>query len=111
MAKNENSEEGIPAADPIVDDNERKSRRGMLKRIGLTAAALAATTLMSSKASAQVERKGSEKPPTEEEILAALKKQGITTLQQLAHNAAASGQALKWTFIVKGKYIYRDDTR
>jgi lambda repressor-like predicted transcriptional regulator len=58
-----------------------------------------------------VEKSTQEKPPTEQEILAALRKQGITTLQQLAHNAAASGQALKWCLIVKGKFVYRDDAR
>jgi len=110
MAKIEENEEGI-SAEPIADDGEGKSRRGMLKRIGLTAAALAATTFMSSKASAQGERKPADKPPTEQEILASLRKQGITTLQQLAHNAAAGGAALTWCFIVKGKFIYRDDAK
>jgi hypothetical protein len=111
MAKLEENEEGIPAAEPTADDDEGKSRRGILRRIGLTAAALAATNFLSSKASAQGERKAQEKQLNEREILAELRKQGITTLQQLAHNAAAGGQSLRWCFIVKGKFIYRDDDK
>jgi hypothetical protein len=99
MAKIEENEEGIPVAEPIADD-EGKSRRGMLKQIGLAAAALAASALTSSKASAQVEKKAPDKPPSEKEILAALRKNGITNLEQLAHKAATNNTAMSRPFII-----------
>lgn len=109
MAKSKENEEGI-REEPLADDKgDDTSRRGMLKGIGLTAAGLAALGLTPSKASAQDEKMPTDKPPSEREILAALKKQGITNLQQLAHSLATGGSALKWCIWVKGKYIYRDD--
>lgn len=94
--------------EPLADDYEGNSRRGMLKQMGLTATALAATTFMSSKASSQEQSKQLNEPITESGILAALRKQGITNLQQLAHNAAASQKNSTWVFISATKYIYKD---
>lgn len=99
MAKIEENEQGIPVAEPIADD-EGKSRRGMLKQMGLAAAVLVATTFTSSKASAQGEKKAIEKPLSEKEILAALSKQGITNLQQLAHKAVTNNTAMSRPFII-----------
>lgn len=103
-------EEGI-IEEPLADDDEGNSRRGMLKRLGLTAAALAALGLTSSKASAQGERRPTDKPPSEKEILLALRKQGITNLEQLARAAATGNAAMSWCIWVKGKFLYKDDAK
>jgi hypothetical protein len=108
MTKNKEDEEGTFAAEPIADDEEGNSRRGLLKRIGLTAAALAALGIASSKGSAQGENVPTDKVPSEGEILAELRKQGITNLEQLAHSVATGNSGSMWSFWVKGKYIYHD---
>ena len=105
MTKSKENEEGN-RKEPLASDDEDSSRRGILKRIGLTAAALAAAGLTSSKSFAQGR---TAKVPSEEEILADLKKRGITNLEQLAHAAASGGPAMSWCFIIRGKLIYKDD--
>jgi hypothetical protein len=110
MSKEKEEEERI-LEEPLADDDEGNSRRGMLKRIGLTAAALAALGLTSSTASAQGERRPTDKPPSEQEILVALRKQGITNLQQLARAVGTGNAAMSWIIWVKGKFLYKDDAK
>jgi hypothetical protein len=112
MSKSKENEEGI-REEPLAKDDESRSRRGILKLIGLAAAGLAATGLTSSETSAQ-RKIPSDRPPSEEKILAALKKQGITNLEDLARKISTSGGRpgnAKWAVWVKMKVLIYDDAK
>lgn len=50
--------------------------------------------------------------PSADQLVAALQKQGITDLAQLVQLAVQpsdAGETAKWAFIVKHKFIYKDD--
>jgi hypothetical protein len=103
MTKSKEYEEEISAETP-TDDAEDESKRELLKLIGLAAAALATTALTSSETSAQ-ENTQKRREFTEQEILAALKKEGITNLNQLANKAAVGNARFTGCLYDKTKVI------
>lgn len=109
MAKNKTDEEGT-GVEPLADKEEGSSRRGMLKRMGLATAALAALGLTSSKTPAQGRvTKGN--PPSKDEILESLRKQGITNLDDLAGRISSGdgrSRTFGWAIYVKIKVLMWD---
>jgi|SRR6185436_2888601 len=112
MAEIEDNDVEIPVTESIADEEEGKSRRGILKQIALTAVALAAMKFTSAKASAQVQEERrpapTDKPPTEQQILGDLRKNGVTNLEGLAKRIvaeSASGRPVTWVVWRRGKYV------